>query len=149
MSSSSTRAVIVRFFDQVLNRGDGPLGQGMLADDYKDHHGFLSAPPSAAGFASDLKRLRDAFPDAYYMIDDLRIDGEKAVVQVTFQGTHAGDFLHHPASHRKLTVLGLHLFRVVEGRIAEHWAFENVWSLVPPRPPVPATGVRSERPLSH
>jgi predicted ester cyclase len=40
----------------------------------------------------------------------------------TITGTHQGDFQGVPATGRQITINGIDMSRVVDGKIAEHWA---------------------------
>lgn len=142
MSSELTRDVVQRFLDGVLNRGNHGVARELVAEGLVDHHGFLGCI-GAGGFHETLRLVRDGFPDAYYVLEDLFVDRHKAVARVTFQGTHEGTFRGQPPTHRKVTVAGVHVFRVEGARIVEHWAYENLWTLAallpdapPPAPPV-------------
>jgi predicted ester cyclase len=137
MTAELTRDVVQRFLDAVLNRGNHLVARELLAPGFVDHHGFLGCL-GPGGFHETLRLLRDGFPDAYYVLEDLFVDRQKAVARVTFQGTHEGHFRGHAPTYRKVTVAGVHVFRVEGARLVEHWSYENLWSLaalVPDAPP--------------
>ena len=46
-----------------------------------------------------------------------------------YQGTHNGDFMGVPASGRRISVVGVGVFRVAEGRVAEFWVSPDRMSL--------------------
>jgi predicted ester cyclase len=137
MAAELTRDVVQRFIDAVLNRGNHLVARELLAPGFVDHHGFLGVV-APGGFHETLRLVRDGFPDAYYVLDDLTVDGAKAVANMTFQGTHDGPFRGQAASRRKVTVAGVHVFQVVGARIAEHWAYENLITLAALAPDAPA-----------
>ena len=39
----------------------------------------------------------------------------------TMRGTHRGDFFGLPATGREVTLTGVHIMRVADGKIVEHW----------------------------
>jgi predicted ester cyclase len=39
----------------------------------------------------------------------------------TFSGTHSGEFMGAPATGKRVTVSGIDIFRVADGRLAELW----------------------------
>ncbi|MDB5096891.1 MAG: hypothetical protein JWM80_1312 [Cyanobacteria bacterium RYN_339] len=128
MTAELTRDVVQRFVDAAINRGNHRVARELLGPGFIDHHGFLGCR-GPGGFHETLRILRDGFPDAYYVLEDLFVDQQKAVARVTFQGTHDGPFRGSPPTHRKVTVAGVHVFAVAGAQIAEHWAYENLWSL--------------------
>jgi steroid delta-isomerase-like uncharacterized protein len=130
MGNDLMRDVVRQFVATVLNRGNVKVARDLLAPDFIDHHGFLGCPPALEGFEATLMALRNAFPDAYYRVDEFIVDGPKAVVQMTFQGTHLGPFKGLAATGRKVTLAGVHVFRLEGARLVEHWAYENVLPLI-------------------
>jgi predicted ester cyclase len=42
-------------------------------------------------------------------------------VRVTVRGTHEGEFMGRPATGRQFAVPSAGIFRIADGRIAEHW----------------------------
>jgi steroid delta-isomerase-like uncharacterized protein len=63
-----------------------------------------------------------AFPDSHITVDDLIVEGDKAVVRYTYTGTHKGQWKGIPATHKKITIRGIHIDRIVGGKIGEEWA---------------------------
>jgi predicted ester cyclase len=43
------------------------------------------------------------------------------VGRYTLRGTHLGDFLGNPATGNSIEVSNIHILRVVDGKIVEHW----------------------------
>ena len=66
--------------------------------------------------------LRGAFPDLEYEVDDAFGAGDRVALRCTARGTHRGEFLGRAPTGRRFAVQQIHLFRVDDGRIAEHWA---------------------------
>ncbi|MCD2193632.1 ester cyclase [Actinomycetospora endophytica] len=69
-------------------------------------------------------------PDLQYEIDDEIVRGDTVVHRVTLTGTHTGIFQHPAvgaltASGRSFAVDQIHLPRVRDGRIVEHWGTRN------------------------
>ena len=42
-------------------------------------------------------------------------------VRVTVRGTHEGEFIGRPPTGRRFAVPSVGIFRIIDGRIAEHW----------------------------
>lgn len=70
------------------------------------------------------------FPDIQLTIQHWIIDGDWVAVRATYAGTHrgvgrlpidGGMLIGVPATNRSFSVLHLHLFRVENGLIKEHW----------------------------
>jgi len=52
------------------------------------------------------------------------------VVDDSIPGTHNGDFMGVPASGRQISVFGVGVFRVADGRVAEFWVSRDRISLL-------------------
>ena len=63
----------------------------------------------------------DAFPDVHFTIDDIVVEGDKAVVRWTWTGTHKSEFMGIPATNKKVTGWVIQIDRIVGGKIAEIW----------------------------
>ena len=48
----------------------------------------------------------------------------------TFRGTHQAEYRGVPATQERVRIRGVHLFRIVEGQIAEEWRLSDVHSLL-------------------
>lgn len=69
------------------------------------------------------ERIRQAFPDLHYEIDELVAVNERVVMRWTARGTHRGTLWGVlPATGRTARWRGLHLLTVTDGRISEVWA---------------------------
>jgi predicted ester cyclase len=47
------------------------------------------------------------------------------VTRWTFRGTHTGTYMGVAPSGRQLTVSGVHIHRIVDGKIVEVWAYPD------------------------
>ncbi len=63
----------------------------------------------------------DAFPDVHFTIDEIVVEGDKAVVRWKWTGTHKSEFMGIPATNKKVTGWVIQIDRIVGGKIAEVW----------------------------
>jgi steroid delta-isomerase-like uncharacterized protein len=63
-----------------------------------------------------------AFPDAQITVDASISVGDLVASRWTTTGTYRGDFHGVPATGRQITMKGMDFSRIVEGKVAEHWA---------------------------
>ena len=66
--------------------------------------------------------VHSAFSDIRYEAHDIVSDGDKVALRVTMHGRHTGSLMGQPPTGRSFSADHIHLFRVADGRIAEHWA---------------------------
>ncbi len=124
MSTAEENKALVRRYFEAVNTRDPAILDDFLAKDYIDHN-----PPPYPGLASGLEGAKQAFeiglvafPDGYHQIEDQIADGNKVVTRVRGRGTHLGDFLGIPATGKQVTMEGITIHRILDGRIVEHWA---------------------------
>ncbi len=60
-----------------------------------------------------------AFPDLKCTIEELIAEGDKVACRWTTRATHKGSFLGVAPTNKRLTVTGISIFRIVEGKIVE------------------------------
>jgi steroid delta-isomerase-like uncharacterized protein len=120
------KAILRRHFDEVLNHGDLAVVDEIYADGY-----VLDAPVRTDGSVrghgatigrEDLKRrvnlFRTAFPDIHFAIDNLIAEGEQVAVQYRFAGTHSGVFGELQPTGRRISITGILIAALADGRIA-------------------------------
>jgi predicted ester cyclase len=65
--------------------------------------------------------LRAAFPDLHYTLGDVIAEGDRVVQHATARGTMKGDFLGIPATNKSAAWAEIHILRLKDGQIVEHW----------------------------
>jgi len=120
MSIEENKALFRRWFDDVVNDNDYSAIDELLAPDYVSH--FPGAPPvDRDGHKGMVELFACAFPDWKEQIHDVIAEGDKVVIRVTAGGTHEGEFQGMQATGKVVTITGIGIARVENGRIAESW----------------------------
>jgi len=123
--SDNNKLILGRHFNEVLNQGKLEVIDEIYADSY-----VLDAPVQTEGSVQahgethgrdGLKRrvtlFRTAFPDIHFSMDDVIAEGDQVVVQYTFSGTHSGQFGELPPTGRHISVMGMLIALVKDGKI--------------------------------
>ena len=79
------------------------------------------------GFRPDYDRLRGAFPDIRFTIEEIISERDIVALRWTARMTHRGDHLGMPATNKPLTVTGMGFARVRDGKVVEAW---NNWDMM-------------------
>lgn len=74
--------------------------------------------------------IETGFPNFRVTVEDLFGEDEKVAVRFTFLGTHEGEFMGLAPSGKRVTMAGIDILRVVEGRIAELWGQEDMLGMM-------------------
>jgi steroid delta-isomerase-like uncharacterized protein len=126
MSAEINKAIVRRMYEEVFNRRNLALAAELASPESITHE----VPPGMAATGPETLRqvvqlLTTAFPDHHTTIEDLIAEGDKVVVRATFSGTHQGVFLGIPPTGRPFTQQQIHVVRITDGKIAEHWAVRD------------------------
>lgn len=65
-------------------------------------------------------------------------EGDKVVVHFEMVGTHEAEFLGMPPTGELVTVGGVDIVTVVDGKCTEHWGWDDSWLLMAAGGPPPA-----------
>ncbi|WP_406301220.1 ester cyclase [Streptomyces sp. NBC_00885] len=129
-SKRSPTSVIRRFSEEVVNKGNFEVLSELVHKDVRFDSSLAGVAPGIDGVREIFSALREAFSDAACAIEELVADGELVAERFTFTGTHANDFHGVPATGKRISMSGMAMFRVVDGRIAERWGVEDQLGLM-------------------
>jgi len=97
----------------------------VMAPDVLDHQPVAGTPAGLEGVRAGIAAYHAAFPDLTLTCEDYVIAGDRVAVRWTAVGTHEGDGLGMPPTHRRVHLHGIDILRVVDGRVAERWGEYN------------------------
>lgn len=97
---------------------------------YADDALMDGEPLDRAGFAAGVTQWFGKFPGFTTTVDDVLVCGDRVVTRVTYRGVHQGTWAGLPATGKPFSAMGLDVFTVRDGRIAEHWHATDHYELV-------------------
>jgi predicted ester cyclase len=121
MSSEQNKAIVRRFVEEGINQSNETVFLDLLAPDVVDHYAMPGLPPGREGWNLNRKLLRAAFPDAVWAEEDMIAEGDRVVGRYILRGTHQGEFLGIAPTGAKIVVSNIHMCRIKDGKIVEHW----------------------------
>jgi predicted ester cyclase len=66
--------------------------------------------------------MNGAFPDVVVTEEDLIASGDRVVERSSAVATHKGAMMGKPPTNKTIRWSEIHIYRLKDGRIAEHWA---------------------------
>jgi steroid delta-isomerase-like uncharacterized protein len=120
MSTKSNKQVARRFYDDVLNRGDVDAIDEIAAADYNEHDPLPGQGTGRDGLRDRVTALRVGL-EPKFTLEDVIAEDDRVVVRWTNSGTHVAEFLGIPATGKSFTIAGIDIYRVQDGKLAEHW----------------------------
>lgn len=148
------QAVALEFWRRIGLRD--PQAFELVADDFRQH---AAGPQGREGLRETATALENDLADLSANIHQVIAQGELVVLRMDLVGKHVASTMpllrDVPVTDRELTWSFIHIFRVADGLIVEHWACRDdlgvlfqlgVWppaqtsSLTSDHPSVPPTG---------
>jgi predicted ester cyclase len=127
--SEANKDLVRRHFEEIFNRHDFAVCEEIMAEDYTEH---AVAPfgQSAPGKVHGPKAMRETaewllaqFPDMRMTIEAMVSEGDTVAVRVLSEGTNLGPLNGVvPPTGNRFAARQSHWYRVVDGKLAEHWA---------------------------
>lgn len=115
------KAIIREFIDRLFTKGDLGAVDDLLAEDFVNHDPPFGASSDREGMRGAGAMFRAAFPDWHSDLGLLIGEGDLVVEQFTASGTQRGEVMGVSATGRTVTLRGVQIFRVRNGRIVERW----------------------------
>lgn len=118
MQGDMSEALVSRFITDVFEQGRTDVVDQLVTPD------FVSHPLPGAGpdvMKQAISRVSTGLSDARFDIQDIVAEGDRVAVRLTSTATQTGDFMGMPPTGRRYTIEEIHIFRISDGRIAEHW----------------------------
>jgi predicted ester cyclase len=128
-----------------INSGNLTAIDEVFASSYVDRTPFPGTTPDRDGFKQGLTKFRAAFPDFRYTIEDEIVSGDRLVHRLSGKGTQKGEFQGVPATGKQATWSEIHIGRLVNGKVVEHWGLEDQLGMMQQLGLVPATKVPAVR----
>jgi predicted ester cyclase len=120
MSFENNRNVVARYYEEVLNGQDLGLIDELAVNDYDEHSPFPGQPNGREGLRARVAAIVAAFSPRF-TIRHLVCEGDLVAAHWTNTGTHRGDFMGISPTGRTVTISGIDIHLLRDGKLAEHW----------------------------
>jgi steroid delta-isomerase-like uncharacterized protein len=121
MSEQENKESVGRFLEGVFNQHDLSVYDELIADDFTEHEVIPGFPPDKAGSRKWFETMFQAFPDFGIEVHHMAAEGDRVAVRSSYSGTHQGDFMGIPATGRQVSIGGMDIVRIVDGKATDHW----------------------------
>ena len=123
---------VVERFAAALSAHDMAAFADLFAEDYVNHQRSAAAPAPPAGKSQKQGTLAffqarlTGIPDLRVSIETSLAAGDKAAASFVYEGAHGGVYYGVAPTGRPMRFTSCDIFRVRDGRIAEHWGMGDI-----------------------
>lgn len=152
MSTEADKALVERFYEEVLTKRNPELVDEFCTPDYVYH--ATAAPPKLAtgreGFKQFVTEFLSGYPNLQFAIKDQTVEGDKVITHLTARSsTPVGPVMTIPADPQAVAqseeLQGTTTDRIVNGKIAESWIQFDVPNPLPQLEETPLEGRQSKQ----
>ena len=155
MSVEENKVIVRRFYESIGGEGWVRRIRGagnreaetekLLSAFFSEYYApdcFMHATEGDRSLEEDIRETAPyftAFLDLKAIVEDIIAEGDKVVARWTMRGTHENTVRDIPATGKKVTVNGVTIKRMANGKVVEEWALINMLGLyqqigaVPPK----------------
>ena len=120
MTLEQHKALVRRFVEEIFVEGREASIDELVATDFVSHT-WPSSGDGRADLRRAIDRLSTVLADVAFTIEDLIAEDDRVAVRLTASATHVGEFLGVPPSGRRYSIGEIHIFRIRDGMMVEHW----------------------------
>ncbi len=140
MSETENVAVIGRFVEEVINQGRLEACDQIVEENFIELDPLPGQSQGRQGLKDVIAMMRAGFPDMHWVIDESIASGDKVVTRFTWTGTQRGSFLGIPATGRPVTVKGVVIDRLAQGKMADSRILMDTFAMMQQLGVIPAPG---------
>ena len=119
---SANKEIVRHLTEEVWTNRNLTVADEFIAAGYVGHDPSQPEPIRGPdGFKQFAAMYQAAFQDAAVMIDDQIAEGNLVVTRWTGRGTHSGELMGIAPTGKEVTVSGITISRLADGKIAEEW----------------------------
>ena len=127
-NEKENKETVKRFCKDVFVDHDFSNIDQYMRDDYIQHN--ADVPQGKAGFLQFFRDTFKAMPDFRYTLKEIIAEGDLVWMYCTTTGTHTGgEWLGIKPTGNRLDFNVVDMFRLQDGKIAEHWDVADTYSL--------------------
>ena len=129
MSTELNKVVVRRFIDEVFVKCNVDAADDLATPDFTPHS-WPGVQPGVDNLKQGQQRVSAGLADISMKIEDMIAEGDKVAVRLTARARQDGEFMGLPPSGRDYTISETHVFRVTDGKVAEHWVNADMLGLM-------------------
>jgi steroid delta-isomerase-like uncharacterized protein len=139
MSTEENKALVRRVYEEGFNQRNLAVLDELGVPDFVYHNASMTIQGLEA-YKQFLSMEITAFPDARFTVEDMIAEGDTVVSRHTFHGTHQAELQGIPPTGKHVTVMGIAITHVANGKAVELWINADELGLLQQLGVVPSMG---------
>jgi steroid delta-isomerase-like uncharacterized protein len=135
------KSIVRRMYEEVWNKRNLEVAKELISPSHAMQ--LIDLPDSGIGleaYARNVVQYVRAFPDLKFTILDMVAENEKVVAFWNISGTHKGEFRGIAPTGKKVSVDGITINHVSDGKIIDSYVSLDLWSMMQQLGAIPAIG---------
>lgn len=128
---TDNKSIVRRMYEELWNKRNLDAAKEFIASSHAMQ--LIDLPDSGIGpeaYARNVVQFVRAFPDLKFKVLDMVAEGEKVVALWNISGTHKGEFRGIAPTAKKVSVDGITISQLADGRIMDSYVSLDMWSLM-------------------
>lgn len=119
------KALVEQIVERIFVKQDDAAIDELVSDDFIPHT-FGPMPRGREGLRTGMKRAGAGVSEPEFTIHDMVAEGDRVAARMTTSAKHTGTFMGIEPTGRRYSIDEIHIFRLRDGRLVEHWhAFDT------------------------
>jgi len=120
--SEQNKAIVRRYLDEVFAKGNLDAAPEVFAPDYVEQDPASDGEIRGhEGVRRDLLTYQSAFSSIDITVEDQIAEDDRVATRVTFRATHVEEVFGVAPSGNRVTVTGMVIHRLSDGKLVEGW----------------------------
>jgi steroid delta-isomerase-like uncharacterized protein len=118
-TTENNKAVVLKFLEEVINQNRMDRADELVVEDFVELDPLPGQRQGRDGLKEVLGMMRAAFPDIHWVAEEMVAEGDTVVTRFTWSGTHRGAFLGVPATGKSVSVKGVVIDQLLNGKMSK------------------------------
>ncbi len=131
MTVEENKALMKRFYDEVLNQGNIDMVDEFVDEEIIDHNPtVMEQAEGLEGILQGISHIREGFPDINFEIKEILGEEDKLGIVIRITGTHQGKFWGIEPTGKNIDTTIIDVMKFKDGKIYERWGLFDVYQLM-------------------
>src|SRR5467141_1597213 len=141
LMSAENKAIVRRLYEEVWNERKLEVVNELISPSHAlQGPNIFGSSIGPEAYKRQVSRFLEGYPDLRWTIENTIAEEDKVVACWTISGTHKGDYMGVPATNKKISVEGITIHHITNGKIMDSYVSWDIWGMMQQLGVVPAFG---------